>query len=334
TGLDLVELQLRVAAGEPLPLCQDDVSLDGHAVQARVYAEDPSRNFLPTGGRVLYLREPTGAGIRIDSGLVAGGTVGSDYDPLLAKIIAHGRDRDTALHRLDIALAQLSVLGLDTNTGFLRALLADADVRAGRLDTELVERRFAGWVVAELPDDVAAAAGLLALLALEPTGSIVDPFALPGGWRVGEPAWTHWRLLATGLVEVRTRGRAATAEVAVGQGAPVPASAWWDGEDLVVTLDGITRHYSWALRELEIARRAGSDVADAGPVLAPMPGTVTVVDVDEGQQVTAGARLLIIEAMKMEHVLTAPIDGVVRELRARPGSTVERDTVLLTLVSA
>jgi acetyl-CoA/propionyl-CoA carboxylase, biotin carboxylase, biotin carboxyl carrier protein len=347
TGLDLVELQLRVAAGEPLPLRQDDVRHDGHAVQARIYAEDPARGFLPTGGQVLQITEPTGTGIRVDSGLVPGGTVSSDYDPLLAKIIAHGPDRDTALRRLDGALAQTSILGLGTNTGFLRALLADTDVRAGRLDTGLVERGIKGWVGEELPDDVAAAAGLLALLALEPAGPVVDPFTIPGGWRVGEPAWIRWQLLATDLVEIRTRGRATAAEIAVGQGAPVPASAWWDGEDLVATVDGITHHYSWArdgavvwlgrdgyswaLRKLDVARRADSDVVAAGPVLAPMPGTVTVVDVDEGQQVTAGARLLIIEAMKMEHVLTAPTDGVVRDLNARPGSTVERDTVLLTL---
>ncbi|MGQ0716110.1 MAG: ATP-binding protein [Pseudonocardiales bacterium] len=352
TGLDLVELQLRVAAGQPLALRQEDVRLDGHAVQARIYAEDPSRGFLPTGGRVLHLREPAAHGVRVDSGLVPGGTVGSDYDPLLAKIIAHGPDRDTALRRLDTALARTSILGLGTNTGFLRALLADADVRAGRLDTGLVERRVDGWVAEQLPeqlpDDVPAAAGLLALLALEPTGPVVDPFELPGGWRVGEPAWTRWRMAAgPEPVEVRTRGRAATAEVAVGDGSPVSASAWWNGEDLAVTLDGITRHYtwardgaavwlgrdghSWALRALESARRAGGDVAGAGPVLAPMPGTVTAVDVAEGQQVTAGARLLVVEAMKMEHVLTAPIDGVVAELHVRPGGTVERDAVLVVV---
>ncbi len=357
TGLDLVELQLRVAAGQPLPLRQDDVRLDGHAVQARIYAEDPSRGFLPTGGRVLHLREPSGPGVRVDSGLVPGGTVGSDYDPLLAKIIAHGPDRDTALRRLDTALAQTSVLGLGTNIGFLRALLADTDVRAGRLDTGLVERRVEGWAGEELPDDIPAAAGLLALLALEPTGPVVDPFALPGGWRVGEPAWTRWRMLAPrpdqvepDPVDVRTRGRAAAAEITVREGKPVSASAWWEGGDLVVTVDGITRHYtwardgavmwlgrdghSWALRELESARRAGSVVAGAGPVLAPMPGTVTVVDVAEGQQVTAGARLLVVEAMKMEHVLTAPIDGVVRELHVRPGGTVERDAVLAVVEPA
>jgi acetyl-CoA/propionyl-CoA carboxylase biotin carboxyl carrier protein len=350
TGRDLVAEQLRIAAGEPLSFGQDDVRLDGHAVEARIYAEDPSRGFLPTGGRVLSLREPTGPGIRVDSGLAPGATIGSEYDPLLAKVIAYGPDRDTALRRLDTALAGTSILGLGVNTGFLRALLADSDVRAGRLDTGLVERRVDGWVGEALPDDVAAAAGLLALLALEPSGPVVDPFALPGGWRVGEPAWTHWRLLATDPVEIHTRGRAGAAHVAVGQGKPVPASVWWDGGDLVVTLDGITRRYtcardgavvwlgrdghSWALRELEGARRVASDGAGAGPVLAPMPGTVTAVEVDQGQQVIAGARLLVIEAMKMEHVLTAPIDGVVRELHARPGGTVERDAVLAVVEPA
>ncbi len=349
TGLDLVAYQLRIAAGEPLGLRQDDVAADGHAVQARIYAEDPANGFLPTGGRVLQLREP--AGVRVDSGLRVGDTVGSDYDPMLAKVIAHGPDRDTALRRLDAALAQISILGVSTNVAFLRGLLADADVQAGKLDTGLVERRKTRS--ASLPRDVLAAAALRALLALEPTGPVVDPFALPGGWRIGEPAWTRWRMQASGSepVEVRTRGRAAAAELVVGEGAPSRASAWWDGGDLIVTLDQITRRYacavdgaavwfgrdgrSWELHEqqpLDAARRPEQDAA--GTVHAPMPGTIIAVDVAEGQQVTAGARLLVLEAMKMEHVLTAPIDGVVRELRARPGTTVERDTVLLTLVSA
>ncbi len=353
TGLDLVEWQLRVAAGEPLEFSQGDLRVDGHAVEARIYAEDPANGFLPTGGRVLQVREPAKPGVRVDSGLAAGDTVGSDYDPLLAKVIAHGGDRDTALRRLDAALAQTSILGLGTNVAFLRALLADAGVRAGKLDTGLVQRRFSHWVHhwvhGEPPDDVLAAAGLRALLALEPTGPVVDPFALPGGWRIGEGAWTRWRFQASGHdpSEVRTRGRAATAELIVGEGAPTRASAWWDGGDLVVTLDRITRRYtcaadgtvvwlgrdghSWELREqpLDAARR--TEQGAGGAVRAPMPGTVTVVDVAEGQQVTAGARLLVLEAMKMEHVLTAPINGVVRELRARPGGTVERDNVLLVI---
>ncbi|MGB8995243.1 MAG: biotin carboxylase N-terminal domain-containing protein [Pseudonocardiaceae bacterium] len=349
TGLDLVEWQLRVAAGEPLSVRQDDVRLDGHAIEARIYAEDPARGFLPTGGQVLTLREPAGAGVRVDSGLAVGDTVGSDYDPLLAKVIAHGADRDTALRRLDAALARTSILGVGTNVAFLRGLLGDADVRTGTLDTGLVHRR--RLTSSEVPTEVLAAAGLRALLALEPTGSVVDPFALPGGWRVGEPAWTCWPVQASGHdpVEVRTRGRAGAAELIVGEGAPTCASARWDGEDLVVTLDQITRRYtcavdgtavwlgldghSWELREqqpLDTVRRTEQD-AD-GAVRAPMPGTITVVEVAEGQHVTAGARLLVLEAMKMEHVLTAPITGTVRDLRARPGGTVERHSVLLTLV--
>jgi acetyl-CoA/propionyl-CoA carboxylase biotin carboxyl carrier protein len=127
TGLDLVALQLRVAAGEPLPLTQDDVVLRGHAVEARVYAEDPRAGFLPTGGRVLALREPSGLGVRVDSGIAPGDVVGSAYDPLLAKVVAHGADRAEALARLDAALAGTVVLGLDTNVAFLRALLADPE---------------------------------------------------------------------------------------------------------------------------------------------------------------------------------------------------------------
>jgi acetyl-CoA/propionyl-CoA carboxylase biotin carboxyl carrier protein len=343
TGLDLVEWQLRVAAGEPLVFTQDDVRIDGHAAEARIYAEDPAGGFLPTGGRVLLWREPPR--VRVDSGLVAGEFVGSDYDPLLAKVIAHGPDRDTALRRLDAALAGTSILGLGTNLAFLRALLADRDVQAGKLDTGLVERLVT--VQEELPDDVLAAAGSRALLALEPSTGVVDPFTLPGGWRLGEPAWTRWTVQAGGhdAVEVATRGRAADAELVIGKGVPTRASARWDGGDLVVTSDGITRRYScavdgavvwlgrdghsWELREQPPLGAARSTEPDTGgSVRAPMPGTVTVVDVAEGQQVSAGARLLVLEAMKMEHVLTAPIAGMVRELHVSPGRTVERGAVV------
>jgi acetyl-CoA/propionyl-CoA carboxylase, biotin carboxylase, biotin carboxyl carrier protein len=348
TGLDLVEWQLRVAAGQPLDFTQDDVRVDGHAVEARVYAEDPAGDFLPTGGRVLLLREPAaGPGVRVDSGLLVGEQVSTHYDPLLAKVIGHGPDRDTALRRLDAALTATSILGVGTNVSLLRSLLAAADVRAGMLDTGLVERLSAAR--GPVPHDVLAVAALRALLALEPTGPVVDPFALPGGWRLGEPAWTRSQVQAVGQepVEVRTRGRAADAEVVVGVagGSAQRASVRWDGEDLAVTLDGITRRYtcaadgsvvwlgrdghSWELREqpqLDAARPT-DPVAD-GAVRAPMPGTVTVVDVVEGQPVSVGTRLVVLEAMKMEHVLTAPIDGVVRELHARPGRTVERDAVV------
>ncbi|MBC7291191.1 MAG: ATP-grasp domain-containing protein [Actinotalea sp.] len=140
TGLDLVEQQLRVAAGEHLAVRQEDVRLAGHAVEARLYAEDPARGFLPGTGRVLALEEPQGEGVRVDSALLPGLEVSADYDPMLAKVIAWGHDRDQALHRLDAALARTTILGVPTNTAFLRTLLADDDVRAGRLDTGLVER--------------------------------------------------------------------------------------------------------------------------------------------------------------------------------------------------
>ena len=140
TGYDLVEWQVRIAAGEKLPIAQDDITMDGHAIEARVYAEDPAAGFLPTGGPVLGLLEPSGAGIRVDSGLSQGMTVGSDYDPMLSKVIAYGEDRSAALRTLDRALSQTAVLGVGTNVEFLRFLLADDDVAAGRLDTGLIDR--------------------------------------------------------------------------------------------------------------------------------------------------------------------------------------------------
>jgi len=356
TGLDLVELQLRVAAGEPLPITQDDVALRGHAIEARIYAEDPAGGFLPTGGRILALHEPSGPGIRVDSGVVEGGVVGSDYDPMLAKVIAHGADRADALRRLDGALRDTVLLGLGTNIGFLRALLADADVRTARLDTALVGRRAAALVAAALPDDVLVAAAVHALLELEPAGPVVDPFDVPGGWRVGEPAWVTWRMLVAGheAVTVRVRGRADACEAAVGDaafgaGAPRPVRGnRRQGDDfrarLHVELDGVTRTYAcardgatlwlgrdgltWNIREQAPLEAAAAGTGAGGPVLSPMPGTVTVVEVTQGQEVTAGDRLVVVEAMKMEHVLTAPSTGVVRELRTRAGATVARDAVL------
>src|ERR687885_1594753 len=161
TGLDLVELQLRVAAGEPLPIGQDDVALTGNAMEARVYAEDPARGFLPQAGTVLGLVEPAGLGVRVDSSLAVGSVVGTDYDPMLAKVIAWGPDRDTARARLVGALGHTAVLGVTTNTPFLRALLSDPDVVDGRLDTGLIERRGDALTVVPPPS-----AGLFAAAAL------------------------------------------------------------------------------------------------------------------------------------------------------------------------
>jgi acetyl-CoA/propionyl-CoA carboxylase, biotin carboxylase, biotin carboxyl carrier protein len=362
TGLDLVEWQLRVAAGEPLGFGQPDVRLRGHAIEARVYAEDPARGFLPTGGPVLALAEPDRPHVRVDSGLLAGIEVGSRYDPMLAKVIAWGPDRESARRRLDGALADTVVLGLTTNVGFLRALLADPDVAAGRLDTGLVERRLAGLAGHEVPDEVLAAAGLERLLAMAgprpssdpgfaggPGGPdrVTDPWDIPGGWRVGEPAWAVWRIEAPGRapVEVRVRGTARAAEVRVADGPVLPASARRDGAALLVSYGGRTCRYAharagdvlwlgrdghtWALAEVDRLAAARHEAAGAGgPVRSPMPGVVLAVKVAEGERVSGGQAMVIIEAMKMEHTLTAPVSGVVTELPARPGAQVRVDEVL------
>jgi acetyl-CoA/propionyl-CoA carboxylase biotin carboxyl carrier protein len=234
TGLDLVEWQVRVAAGEALPFSLPP-AFTGHAVEARLYAEDPSRGFLPTGGTVRLLREPAGPHVRVDSGLAEGTEVTSDYDPMLAKIIAWGDDRASALRRLDTALADTTVLGVTTNTSFLRALLADPDVRAGRLDTILAER--VATVLADqaraagTPPEVLAAGALARLLAR--AGS--DPWDIPDGWRIGGPAWTTFRFRTTdGHAQVRVRGLASQAAEVLAETPergrdPVPASAALDG---------------------------------------------------------------------------------------------------------
>jgi acetyl-CoA/propionyl-CoA carboxylase biotin carboxyl carrier protein len=346
TGLDLVEWQVRVAAGEPLPFAQEDIRLDGHAVEARICAEVPSRGFLPSAGTVLALREPQGEGVRVDSGLAADTEISTSYDPMLAKVIAHGPDRDTALRRLRAALADTTVLGLDTNTGFLRRLLAHPDVVSGDLDTGLIDRELDGLVSGDIPDEVYAAAALLRQAALEPDRAAdawVDPFSAPTGWRLGgEAAWTVHHLRAPGQEPLTVRLR--QGEARVGEGEPVPARLITaDDAQAVLEWAGVihTFHHAgaWLGRDgdswqvaghdpVEAALRGGAGAGGVDTLAAPMPGTVTVVKVAAGDTVTAGQSLLVVEAMKMEHVITAPHDGTVTELDVAPGSTVAMDQVL------
>ncbi|MFB6710757.1 MULTISPECIES: biotin carboxylase N-terminal domain-containing protein [unclassified Streptomyces] len=233
TGLDLVEWQLRVAAGERLPYAQQDIGLTGHAIEARICAEDPSRGFLPSGGTVLALNEPQGNGVRTDSGLGAGGEVGSLYDPMLSKVIAYGPDRAAALRRLRAALADTVILGVPTNAGFLRRLLAHPDVVAGDLDTGLVEREVDGLVPEGVPEEVYAAAALLrqGVPASAPAAAWVDPFSVADGWRLGgTPARTvrHFRLPGHDPVQVSLRTCPAGTELTfghVGEGAQPPEPA-------------------------------------------------------------------------------------------------------------
>ncbi|MCT9929344.1 ATP-grasp domain-containing protein [Planotetraspora sp. A-T 1434] len=356
TGLDLVELQLRIAAGEPLPFAQEDVRLSGHAVEARVYAEDPAREFLPTGGRVLALREPSSPGVRVDSGLAEGLVVGSDYDPMLSKVIAWAPDRVAALAGLDRALASTAILGVTTNIAFLRALVAHPEVVAGRLDTGLVERHLADLAGGPPPEDVLAAAALVFHGAgegeresereSERGAGSGDPWDVADGWRIGERAWTDYRY-------AKVRGAAAEAEIEVNERSLGSARLAWAGDGYaLVTVEGITRRYvvakdrdtvwlardghAWPFVRHEPGdpgdRPGGSRTSD-GVVRSPMPGTVLVVKAAEGDEVTAGQPLLIVEAMKMEHTVTAPVDGVLAELRVRPGQAVELDAVLARVLA-
>ncbi|WP_410620699.1 acetyl/propionyl/methylcrotonyl-CoA carboxylase subunit alpha [Amycolatopsis sp. cmx-8-4] len=346
TGLDLVEWQVRVAAGERLSVAQSDVSLRGHAVEARVYAEDPARGFIPTGGTVLAVHEPSGDGVRVDSWLAPGAVIGSNYDPMLAKVIAWGPDRAAALHRLDRALADTAVLGVGTNTAFLRGLLADEDVRSGRLDTELVDRRLSALVSSEVSAEFFVAAALDRLLELQPSGSVVDPWDVPDGWRMGAAGGVTFRLRSgqTSAV-VRVEGTPAAATVFLDDAAPVRVSARRDESLLEVRQGGVFHRYRhasgpdrtvWLARdgqsfpfgEQEFVLSSRGEAAGAGPVVSPMPGTVLVVKVAAGDVVRAGTPLLVVEAMKMEHTVTAPIDGVVSELPVRAGQQVALDETL------
>ncbi|WP_082973984.1 acetyl/propionyl/methylcrotonyl-CoA carboxylase subunit alpha [Mycobacterium sp. E740] len=334
TGIDLAEQQVRIAAGEKLAIAQHDVTMTGHAIEARVYAEDPGQGFLPTGGRVLDLAEPSGAGIRVDSGLSRGSVIGSDYDPMLSKVIAHADDRTGALRALDRALAQTAVLGLTTNIEFLRFLLADPDVAAGRLDTGLLDRRSPEFrsAVAEDADLVAAAAYKWLHAWRRPGG---DLWAAPSGWRMGHHAPTTYRLQSGERIDhVHLTGTPTAARAAVEGGRSRPFAATLAGDRLAVTFDGVRTEYVVAADDGRIwlaaaGRTVAVDEVREAPVrpddehsgdaelTSPMPGSVVAVGVTDGQQVSAGTVVITVEAMKMEHALAAPVDGVVELLVAQ-----------------
>ncbi|GLP74546.1 acetyl/propionyl-CoA carboxylase subunit alpha [Mycobacterium antarcticum] len=333
TGWDLVEWQIRIAAGEELTARQDDIVMTGHAIEARVYAEDPAHGFLPTGGAVLAVREPHGPGIRIDSGLFAGTMVGSDYDPMLAKVIAHGTDRAHALRTLDRALARTAVLGVVTNVDFLRFLLADPDVQRGRLDTGLLDRRVEDFTGAAAGDEeFAAAAAYRWLRGFEAAAG--DLWSVPSGWRMGQRAATVLRLRSGERTDhVRIVGHPDAATVTVEDGGTCTLTACLDGDALTVTLDGRRARYRVAdadhliwlagddgvvrLEELhEAPVRPDDEHSGDAELVSPMPGSVVAIGVEDGATATAGTVVVTVEAMKMEHTLSAPVDGVVELLVA------------------
>jgi acetyl-CoA/propionyl-CoA carboxylase biotin carboxyl carrier protein len=353
TGIDLVEWQLRIAAGENLDFGQAEVRLTGHAIEARIYAEDPQNGFLPTGGRVLGLHEAQGEGIRVDSSLMEGLEVSADYDPMLAKVIAWAPDRTGALARLSGALRQTAVVGVTTNVEFLGLLLADADVSAGRLDTELIARRLDTLAFAT-PDDELSARAALILFAANWNSTPKSPWQAHNGWRIGAHAPSTFRFgLASGESEVTVAvwGTPQQATVSVaGRGvldATVRRSETADGAAARTTISGrsvesrwcrsndilhlVEEGLSWAIRIVTKAPRALVHSVSVPELRSPMPGAVVAIHVNDGDDVDEGAAIIVVEAMKMEHVLRATTSGRV-DLRVTVGTQVTRDQLLATVV--
>ncbi len=347
TGLDLVELQLRVAAGEGIAFTQDDVRLSGHAVEARVCAEDGHHGFLPSSGTLVAYSEPTG--VRIDSGVREGSVVSTHYDPLLLKVIAHAQSRDGALDAVSAGLSELVALGVAHNGGALRRLLADDRVRAAEMTTSLIDEL--EWTSAGSPLRAVAAA-LLVGVRREAAGES-SLWGRATGWRLGAQAPALSRLVDDdgNATAVALYGRVGECRVSIDGGAPMPASlARADGGSLItVNVDGDVRRYhavfdetgfdpcvwvgeagdSWQYRVVAARANAGSTSCDAdGEIRSPMPGSIVVLERAVGDAVSAGDVVAVVEAMKMEYPVRAPFDGVVTQLLVNKAAQVTRNQVL------
>ena len=349
TGLDLVELQLRVASGEPLPFAQDELAINGHAFEARLYAEDVPRGFLPAIGTLEYLKFSEAA--RNDTGVRQGDDITPFYDPMIAKVITHGATRDEALGRMRTALAETLIAGTVTNKAFLSALCAHDGFAAGNVDTGLIERDLDSLTGQTDPPALAYAVAAVAALGLaEPTSSS-DPWGSLSGWRMWGAAQNFVTLLhGDDVRELRVSLRnerdfkisssAGTLNLSLVPGAP---------DRMIV--DGHAQPMRFALsREGESVRRATvflggetfefsvpdsvgdmADAASSDDVRAPMPGLVKQVRVSPGDAVSKGDALAVLEAMKMEHTLNAPRDGVVAAVNAGEGDQVKDGDLLVSL---
>lgn len=348
TGLNLVSLQLAVANGDVLPLTQDDVTLTGHSIEARIYAEDPANGFLPTGGRVTSVHEPAGEGVRVDSGINDGSEVTSLYDPMLMKVIAYGSDRTEALARLDNALAHTVVAGIGVNTDFCRFLINNDDVAAGNLDTGLLDRIVGDYEPGAVSERAAMAAAVMWLAERTPT-TTGSAWATPDGWRAGrDPVAQKLRLIdaAGDVVIAAVAGTPSAATVTVDDGEPVSATAHRAGEHWRVTLNGTAEHWTyqdagkelivsgpdgaWSLTKATAASLIEDDSEGGGTLFSPMPGTVIAHIATEGDTVATGDAVLVVEAMKMEHTLRAEIDGTV-SFHCSAGDQVSADKPLATI---
>lgn len=335
TGVDLVEWQFRIAAGEPLPLAQQAIGLGGHAIEARLYAEDPEHGFLPSTGRIYALRWPQGEGLRIDSGIEEGDEVTPHYDPMLAKLIAVDADRPGALARLARALEHTLIAGPRTNLALLHAITQSASVARGAVDTELIDREGARLLP---PRDETAAitAGALALLQRQRAAILArrkafsnephSPWDAGDGFALGPPRRQSVTVLADGEprgVELSWSGTADEEDQAASGFTVVAAGT---GVLVLAQLRQIE------VRFADLAAGAEHRSGAGGTVRAPMHGRITKVWVSKGQVVSKGDRLAVLEAMKMEHVLHAARDGRIAELNVSEGMQVERDAVVATII--
>lgn len=298
TGQDLVEWQLRVASGEPLPKAQGDLAIDGWAMEARLYAEDPAKGFLPSTGRIDVLRFGSAEGGRIDTGVADKATVSPFYDPMIAKVIAHGATREQARVRLSAMLEDTAVWPVRTNATFLVNALAHPDFVAGQVDTGLIGRDGGRLAHPPIPSDAVLADAAANLVAR----------SLAPGFRLNAPP--------------RRSGRFLLDNEAVEIALTIDGVA--DPQDFTLVAE---KGQVWLLQPWRMDSAHGAAVGD-GAILAPMPGRVIAVDVRQGQDVSKGQKLLTLEAMKMEHTLTAPFDGVVTQLEVAAGAQVQVETLL------
>jgi 3-methylcrotonyl-CoA carboxylase alpha subunit len=357
TGLDLVEWQLRVAAGEPLPLKQEQLRIRGHAIEARICAENPDNNFLPATGRLQVYRKPACTAfeigtVRVDDGVREGDEISPYYDSMIAKLIVHGDTREQALARLDEALAQTRIVGLATNVQFLRHVVKSPSFAQANLDTALIQREQAVLFHQEpvgLP--LAAAAAVANTLSAERALEGHDPFSRRDGWRShgvatrrfafefgGQPAHADLTYLHDGglrLTVGETSGTLSFAPVDGGldiafAGQRITAQVHASGEmDHVFTPRGATQ-----ILAIDLLAHAGEGEADTGRLTAPMPGKVVSFAVKAGDAVRKGQPLAVMEAMKMEHTIAAPADGTVAELLYAPGDQVAEGAELLKIAAA
>ena len=348
TGLDLVEWQLRVAAGEKLPLAQGDVVRDGHAIEARVYAEDPDRDLLPSSGRIVEWQTPVqSADVRIDTGFRAGDIITQHYDPLLAKLIVRAPNRAAALRKLDVALQEFVVSGIATNVSLLRELVQHRCVADANIDTGFIERYLADPGVRAVPDEtdlVAACAAVLLRDQVQRPGSGSSPWRHTDGWMVAGTRRRHLAFLHRGKrleatlvyqrdgLHLQRSDSPVPLKVAVRDGGfdfvhgehKRRAKAVWSGREVVLSTD----HGTFILHLVDPFAGDESALSSGHGLLAPMSGTVMRIVADPGSVIERGASILMIESMKMEHTMRAPSRGTLTSLACKVGDFVQQGAEL------